>query len=387
MPSHWPNNAGCETCRDLEGGAKLLIRVSGCRVVRQLLSLPLKKQSQQCTRETMREHRQRCRRILRRTPCQTRGLTREGILAAIRLRERRKLPLDSSGMTQGAHRAIRLWKAGRRLFGSWKAALEASGVRSGRGFFGRVFPDAEAVIRELKRRKAEGLSLCSTVVKTEFGHGKSLVRSASREFGCWRGALEAAGFNLQLLPHLKRPYPDKESVIRELKRRNARGLSLVREDLFREGVKGACGFSNSVMREFGGWHKAVRAAGLEPVPHGYTMLKFPRAEDVIRGIKNFDAKGIPLTKTAIIEEPMGCALWNGTLREFGGWRKAVVAAGLQPVQTTEVSRCKDRDSGTQEAQGTGSHHDIERAGEEPQQLRQSIEQRCDSRVRHMEEGP
>ncbi len=115
-----------------------------------------------------------------------------------------RLSATGCDLTQGRMQAIdsRLTSAAIRYFGSWKAAVEASGVDytqvAALGKQRRVEKitkwTRETILAELKRLQLEGEDLTSGIVRRKY---LSLYATARHKehFGSWAAALEAAGID------------------------------------------------------------------------------------------------------------------------------------------------------------------------------------------------
>lgn len=117
------------------------------------------------------------------------------------------------------------------IYGSWQAALEASGINPNEVY--RQIPwghwTQETIVNEIQRRGQEGLGLSTTVVQKEKG---TLYSAAVSHFGGWGEALTASGLNIGD-HYLKRPngYWTIETVLEELQAIKDSGLSLERDDV------------------------------------------------------------------------------------------------------------------------------------------------------------
>jgi len=163
-----------------------------------------------------------------------------------------------------------------------------------------------SVVRAIRAWHRQG-GLLSTVWKED----SSLHSGAAACFGTWRKALEAAGF-----PCARRIW-SPELVLAAIRDRHQRQLSLSgvqRDDRFL--FAAAC-------RHFGGWHNALAAAGLS--------LERPRKwtpERVLDAIRGWQREGRPLTSVRQTDKP----LYAAAARLFGTWLNAVLAAGLPMKQ-------------------------------------------------------
>ena len=129
-----------------------------------------------------------------------------------------------------------------KYFGSLRNALQAAGLESRRA-------------KWTKRRVTEA-------IQDLYVHGparknrvsRPAVRAAAqRHFGSWGRALRAAGVEPRVF---ERWTPER--VIEEIQARHGRGLSLT--SVWREHPR----LFAAGQRYFGGWHQALRAAGLTP---------------------------------------------------------------------------------------------------------------------------
>ena len=84
-------------------------------------------------------------------------------------------------------------------------------------------------------------------------------------------------------------------------------------------------------RHFGGWRKAVEAAGYRYAEHQVNPWGFWTRATVIRAIRRRKRRKLPLNAMAVIASDY--PLYLAAVRLFGrnGWVKAVKRAGFQPV--------------------------------------------------------
>jgi len=156
----------------------------------------------------------------------------------------------------------------REYFGSWQKALETAGLdHSEIKGNARTYGRREDVIKALKSRKKKGQSLSTAVV---FKEEVCLYWAAREFFGPWKAALKAAGLKHDRATIQPRgycrgfpKYPDKESVIREIKRRHRKGLSLSSYVVQRTDDYT---LDETARRLFGSWRAAVQAAGIDYKP-------------------------------------------------------------------------------------------------------------------------
>ncbi len=141
--------------------------------------------------------------------------------------------------------------ASRRLFGSWRAALQEAGF----GGVIRRWPvwTKVSVVEGILLRQESGAKLHCAAAAHEAKH---LYEAARRLFGKWEHALEAAGID-PVTVRLRRPPWTPDTVLAELRRRASLGVLTTAPTLDPVSLTRAC-------RKFlGGWVQAIEAAGLE----------------------------------------------------------------------------------------------------------------------------
>jgi hypothetical protein len=136
--------------------------------------------------------------------------SREQVLAAIRQRHRKKLPLHTRGLTHGEHLDVPLLYTARKLFGNWQAAIEQANIdyskiarktqdyEAMKGRVYRTYQSKEEVRAEVQRRYSAELP----VTYRELCHSKDpeirdngLITAGKKFFGDWDKALRHAGID------------------------------------------------------------------------------------------------------------------------------------------------------------------------------------------------
>ena len=119
-----------------------------------------------------------------------------------------------------------------------------------------------------------------------------------------------------------------ESVVAEIRRRHRAGKSL-------RGKQVPVWLYEISRRLFGGWPKAVAAAGLDY--EQVTGVRRWTRDRVVGRIKELEAEGVPLDATSV--EQQYPALHNAATKLFPrSWAKALLAAGLNP-DDHKMPRC------------------------------------------------
>ena len=209
--------------------------------------------------------------------------------------------LREHGRTSSTKVDRRLRAAAKAYFGGWQHALVAAGLlrkvtrRKCRSW------TQDEIIAAIRTRHRQG-TLTST-----WREERHLCTAAKRAFGSWRQALEVAGF--------PQPSPwTSERVIQAIDARRARRLPLVGIDRIDPPLYSAA------KRYFGGWHNALRAAGLKPKPQQRWSKR-----SVLQAIHRRHEAGLPLSR--VWEE--NTSLFDAAVRYFGSWEETLRAAGMQ----------------------------------------------------------
>jgi hypothetical protein len=233
---------------------------------------------------------------------------RQRVIEALRERQRQGLPIRNVREYDNG-----LVNAARRHFGSWTAAMSAAGLGEHVRRTGQW--SAQRVIEALQSRSEQGLPL-----KNVAAVDRRLARAAVRIFGSWRAAVLAAGLKPQ-----PRGKWNKELVIAEIQRWHQEGLPL--NQVYRLDTRLYAAASTHV----GNWHAALRAAGF---PRPCRSQRRWSKQAVIDAIRQRHREGLPMTAVGRRDS----ALHAAALRHWGGWRRAMVAAGLQPEVRKTWSR-------------------------------------------------
>lgn len=218
--------------------------------------------------------------------------------------------LREHGHTSGAKVDRRLYAAAKAYFGGWQNSLVAAGLR--RKVTRRKCRSwtNDEIIAAIRARHRQG-TLSST-----WRDERLLCTAAQRTFGSWRQALEIAGF--------PQPSPwTSERVIQAIAARRDQGLPLTGIDRLDPPLYSAA------KRYFGGWHNALRAAGLKSKPHRRWSKR-----SVLQAIHCRHESGLPLSRVWQEDAP----LFDAAVRYFGNWEQAMRAAGMQPSPRKRWSR-------------------------------------------------
>ncbi len=247
--------------------------------------------------------------------------TRERVLAMIRARKRRALPLNHAAVDDVC---TSLTEAARRFFGTWNRALQAAGVDPARAG-ARVFWTPASLVQWLRAEFAAKRDLSPTAVQKA---RSSALHAARQFFGSWRAALLKARLDPESICRKQR-WPTRESILEGIRRLPA----ILSCDAMR---RRAGGLFHAAFDRFHSWPGAVRAAGrtypARPCP-------WPR-ERVVGEIVARRREGRPLNSTAVDKERRVLVTWGK--RHFGSWDAALRArkeiSALMPIYLEWRSR-------------------------------------------------
>jgi len=232
--------------------------------------------------------------------------TQQRVIDAIHRRHEQGLPLTSVFHVDRA-----LYDAALRKFKNWHFALLAAQMPQAKP---RRRWSKERVVAAIHARREQGLFL-STVWKEDEG----LYRAAKIYVGGWRNALIAAG-----LKHFQQRW-NKQKIIAGIQAWSKRGLPL--SQVWKE--DGA--LYSSARDYFGGWHTALVAARIENLPPPRRIWTH---QSVIEAIQDLQRRGLPLKGALKLDLP----LYHAGRKRFGGWRNALLAAGIETAPLRRWTR-------------------------------------------------
>ncbi|MBI4344748.1 MAG: hypothetical protein HY555_04095 [Euryarchaeota archaeon] len=180
--------------------------------------------------------------------------TKDRVLSEIKSLKKKGVDLSSSHMMVD-HNDV--YNAGKKLFGSWKLAIQNAGI----DYYGEVaktkfgFWTKELMISFISELESQGIDLSSSYIQK---HYRDLFGYSFVLFGGWRQALEVAGFDYSKIAR-QRPfgYWTTETVISNIKELVTKNVDLSVssiQTIFPSLHERGC-------RLFGSWEKAIIAAG------------------------------------------------------------------------------------------------------------------------------
>jgi hypothetical protein len=232
--------------------------------------------------------------------------------------------LDSLGFVLSRRKLIDrgrndLVNAAAKYFGGMIAARRAAklppppGGRRGKSNW-----SADEVVAQIKERKLRGLSLASARVP------RMLRDAATYHLGGWREAIEKAGLDYDEV-RLKRDAYSRHEVLRQLRELAKSQPDLALTALHRHRIK------SGIVRWYASVDEALRAARIGNWPRRDRRRQMLTAEETLSRIRARNARKMPMHRTAVERDDPH--LERAGERNFGGWMKALRAAGLTPVSS------------------------------------------------------
>ncbi len=243
-------------------------------------------------------------------------MLRHDVIRAIVQRDRAKTGLTEDVVKRDAKT---LYEAACEQFGTWETALQYAGVGT-RRLRAASGCRVDEIIETIRRLCLFGYNLSA---RHNRRRDHRLYAAALRHFGTWREALLAAGIDpahVRLRSQVRQI--SKQKIIRVLQRRHRAELSLVWSDVCLENRVVA----QAARRVFGGWGKALAAAGIEMQRQRTPRRRKWDRGQIIAEIQDRHRQGKSLTRKAV--EKDFAALLYAAGRYFGKWRTALEAAGL-----------------------------------------------------------
>jgi len=194
----------------------------------------------------------------------------ESVIKELRERIKRKWPVNNGALWCGLDANITLARSGKYYFGSWKKTLQAVGIdakvlTAELCRRNRRYPDRQSVTKAIRRRIRRGMPVSPSGMTTG-NHRDPLLYERCREyFGSGPQALQAAGVDAKVLTaelfRRSRRYPDRQSVLKAIKRRIRRGIP-VNSFSLKNGKHCDYGLIERGKEYFGSWSQALKAAGV-----------------------------------------------------------------------------------------------------------------------------
>ncbi|MHC4591138.1 MAG: homing endonuclease associated repeat-containing protein [Planctomycetota bacterium] len=180
----------------------------------------------------------------------------------------------------------------------------------------------EKIVKRIKELHKKGKDLSYNRMARQ---QQGLLAAANYHFGSWGEAVNAAG--VDYANEVRRiPKWSKEKILKAIQDASKRGDDLSWTNVTKNRKYSALAYAAIRDNQFGSWDSALAAAGLDPAD--VRRYEAWDEDKIVRRIKQRARKRMPLNSKAMQDEDS--KLFNAALNYFGGWDKALQAAGISP---------------------------------------------------------
>ncbi|MFG0263392.1 MAG: hypothetical protein ACF788_13455, partial [Novipirellula sp. JB048] len=227
------------------------------------------------------------------------------------------------------HRRPRVFVWAMQRYGNWSAALDAAGVdRSDPLFGGDRYLTKESVTEDLRRLRHE-LSDMSHCTVSLLPYGIQLTGAASRYFGSWEAALDAADIPASIRLRAA-SYDSPDEVLAAIKQRLRYGHSVAPLDVY-YGSRSNIQLWKAAFRFFPSWRAAVAKAGGKSVQlKQAAQTPLGSRAKVLRELRERSRDVSQLSVTRLTSDEADKHLYVMASGFFGDWQSAVRAIGVDP---------------------------------------------------------
>jgi hypothetical protein len=155
---------------------------------------------------------------------------------------------------------------------------------------------------------------------------QGLLAAANYHFGSWAEAVNAAGVDYANEVR-KIPKWTSARIISAIKQAHSKGDDLSWTSVTKNRKYSAMAYAAIRDSQFSSWDSALAAAGIDPAK--VRRYEAWDEDKIIRGIKDRARRRKALNSKAMQDEDS--RLFNAALNYFGGWDKALEAAGISPA--------------------------------------------------------
>jgi hypothetical protein len=186
----------------------------------------------------------------------------------------------------------------------------------------------EKVKESILARHASGKDMSQAAIRKD---DMGLSLAASRRFGGWYKALEAAGITPE--EHMRQKpsgFWNENRILDEIRR-----LHQEKKPLYARYATTHYGpLFSAAWKRYGTWEKAIETAGI-----AYDEIRSHRKwskESVISEIRNRQSRGLPLSSLAVKKDDT--RLWDAARAYFGDWYSALGATGIERSRITRFEK-------------------------------------------------
>jgi hypothetical protein len=220
-----------------------------------------------------------------------------------------------------------LYSAAKKYCGSWKEAVEAAGFEYKTHKWSHAL-----VVVEIRARHRNGKSIRARAVSIDY---RRLYKAACVLYGSWEKAVQAAGFDYDLVRFGERW--SKELVLARILERHQHQLPLNSREVQRQMPS----LVNAATKYLGSWEKAIEAAGLSYREiHKYAHRRRWSQKLVIAAIRQRVNDGFPINMQSVKEDDP--PLLYASCHYFCSWEAGVEAAGYDYNKVIKLWRFSRR---------------------------------------------
>lgn len=211
-----------------------------------------------------------------------------------------------------------LLAAGIRYFGTWKEAVEHSGVdytavRRYQNW------SQEAIIAKIRELHAQAVDLSFRSMMLTPHNAMVYAAIRKKHFGSWKNALQAAGLTASEI-YRYRSW-DEDTILNEIRELHQKGADLSSKAM----DEAQNPLIATARRRFGNWENAVRQAGID-----YSAIRRRRRwthQMILDGIRQLKQEGVSLQSAEA--RKANPALFAAACKPhfFGSWTRAIEEAG------------------------------------------------------------
>jgi len=155
-----------------------------------------------------------------------------------------------------AQNHVALLRAATRYFGSWRAAVEYSGLNYEDIRKYRMWT-RERILERIRALHAKGEDLSWRHVSTQVDPQLAAAATKRKHFGSWRNAIESAGLKYSDIRRYREW--DEQAIIDRLRELHAQGKDLNAKSMEEHDIT----LITAARRRFESWDRALTAAGLD----------------------------------------------------------------------------------------------------------------------------
>jgi hypothetical protein len=155
-----------------------------------------------------------------------------------------------------AQEHVALLRAATRYFGSWRSAVEYSGLNYEEIRKYKMWT-RERILERIRELHAQGVDLSWRHISTVVDPQLAAAATKRKHFGSWRNAIQAAGLNYSSIRRYREW--DEEAVIQRLRELHQEGRDLNAKSVEQYDIT----LITAARRRFDSWHRALEAAGLD----------------------------------------------------------------------------------------------------------------------------